>query len=306
MDFVYTSLEKHLEELRDEYAGAVDSIIRVATEAAENGAYTINFENIPGEFDMLADRYLFSEMLLERDEIIGAEVHGSGIALRLDPQYCKQMIVDPDTIPDDHLQSQYAIDLIAGYENLLPVKAIDRVTHYWGDYGGYVKVHGVTDEQFRSIYAEALQAVNMSSEAYHDRRFIYRGEVETYMRSCMLAKILESEDKIVFIPPAPTGVDGQWQYEAGTVTEVDAASKNCVVTFEDGEATIPFRYVLARFRDQEYDGNAFGFEHAEAIFGLHESWDEHFLWEAQREYEQRHTDENEMPDEDESTSMVMT
>jgi hypothetical protein len=305
MGFVYKSLEKHLEGLRDEYVGAVDEIIRDATEESEDGAYTINFDNIPGDFDMPEDRYLFSEMLAERDEVIEAEAHGYGIDLKLNPQYCQRMTVDPESIPESHLHSPYAIDLIATYEKLLPVREQERVTDYWGDYGGYVEVHGITDEQLRLAYAEALQAINMSSEAYHDRKFINHDEVETYMQGCMLARILEPGDEIVYVPPSPTGEVGQWQYEAGRVVETHSDTKCCVVSFEDCVVTIPFRYVLARFRNDAYDGNAFGFEHAEPVFGITENKADHCLWEAKQEYDQQHLDETETSGEDEDQGMTM-
>lgn len=304
MSFIYKSLENHLSELRKMYAETVDNIIRDATEKSEDGYFEINFNDVPDDLDMPENRYLITEMLYERDEVIEAEAHGYGLMITLNPQYCQRMFVDPDAMPESHLQSPFTTDLIATYENLRHVPKNERLTRYWGDYGGYVTKHGVTDEHLRSVYAEALQIMGMSSDAYHDKKFIYRGEVETYMRSCMLGRILCPDDEIVFVPPSPTGPDGQWQYEAGRVIEVNAVAKNCVVSFEDGEATIPFRYVMARFYDNAPD-NAFGFEHAEAIFDLPESWGEHFLWEARREYEEQHLDENETLGEDECSGMVM-
>lgn len=96
MSFVYKSLEHHLDELRKKYAHAVEDIIKAATEASEDGTFTIDFADIPGDFDMREDRYLISEMLCERDEIIEADVHGYGFDLELDTQYCQRNIADTD------------------------------------------------------------------------------------------------------------------------------------------------------------------------------------------------------------------
>jgi len=305
MDFRYKSLEYHLEGLRKSYADTVNSIICEATRISENGIFEVRYNDIPGDFFMSEDRYLIAEMLAERSEIIEAEAHGYGFIIKLDPQHCERMNANADSIPESHLNSPHAINLIASYENLLPVQARNRITHYWGEYGGYVKKHGITDGHLRLVCAEALQAVNMSSEAYHDRKFVYRDEVEAYMRGCMLARILVPEDDVVFVPPAPTGPYGEWQYEAGRVIEMDAVNKTCVVSFGGGEVTIPFRYVLARFRDNGFDGNAFGFEHAEPIFGLTESWAERFMWEAKQEYEKQRLDEEVAPVEDVNQGMTM-
>lgn len=96
MSFVYKSLEHHLDGLREKYADAVDSIIRDATEASENGTCSVDFADVPGDFDMREDRYLILEMLCERDEIMAADVHGYGFDLELNPQYCKRMTADSD------------------------------------------------------------------------------------------------------------------------------------------------------------------------------------------------------------------
>ena len=281
-----------------------------------------------GKADVTSDNgigKLLLKRLQERDEITGIimqqdcfeinylldyrqetlDTSGELASLCSTPHNDQHMIIDPDGIPAAHLQSRCAIDLIASYENLLPIQAQERLTYYFGDLGMHVKKHGVTDEQLRPVYAEALQTISMSSQAYLDRKFAYRGEVESYMRCCMIAKILKPNNEIVFIPPSPTGRNGQWQYEVACVVEVDASNRNCVVSFEDGEVTIPFRYVLARFCDQGFVGSAFGFEQAEPIFGLSESWRQYFLLEAQREYEQQNIDGQEMADEDESPGMVM-
>jgi len=299
MEHTYEALESHLDEQRKMYAAAVDAIIRKATGASEDGTYDISFDEIPGDLDILNDRYLIAEMLCERLEIIEVDTHGYSFSLELELTCCEKL----NAVPDSHLQRYQVVDLIATYEDLFDVPKQERLTEYWGDYGGYVRKHGVTDDQLRPVYAEALQAIQMSIDAYFDRRFVHRGEVETYMRGCMLARILQPDDEVVFIPPTPTGSDGQWQYEAGTVTEVDTSAQNCVVRFEDGEVTIPFRYVLARFRDQDFEGEAFGFEHAEPIFGLQESWAEHFLWEARQEYEKQNPG---MTDTGEDESQGMT
>ena len=94
MSFVYKSLEHHLDGLRKKYADAVDSIVQDTIEASEYGTCSVDFADVPGDFDMREDRYLISEMLCERNEIIAADVHGYGFDLEVNPQYCKRTTAD--------------------------------------------------------------------------------------------------------------------------------------------------------------------------------------------------------------------
>lgn len=94
MSFTYKSLEHHLDGLRKKYADAVDNIIKAAAKASEDGTFTIDFADVPGDFDMREDRYLILEMLCERDEIIQADVHGYGFDLELNPQTYQRRIAD--------------------------------------------------------------------------------------------------------------------------------------------------------------------------------------------------------------------
>lgn len=107
MSFTYKSLEHHLDGLRKKYADAVDNIIKAAAEASEDVTFTIDFADVPGDFDMREDRYLILEMLCEHDEIIQADVHGYGFDLELNPQYCQCRSADtgePESPDEDEDQ----------------------------------------------------------------------------------------------------------------------------------------------------------------------------------------------------------
>ena len=178
------------------------------------------------------------------------------------------------------------IDLIASYEDTFAVPYEERLTRYWGDYGGHVRKDGVTDEQLREVYAKALGAMELSSGDFQGWLYGGRGEVVMHMRNCLLAKTLCEGDEILFIPPCPTGQEGQFQYEIGQITEINAANKNCVVADEDGEMTVPLRYVLARF-DDELPGNAFAYEYAQPLYYLPEPWPGDLMCQAREAYEQQ-------------------
>ena len=176
------------------------------------------------------------------------------------------------------------IDLIASYEDTFAVPYAERLTRYWGDYGGHVRKDGVTDEQLRDVYVKALGVLGIGSDTYQGWIYGGRGDVVLHLRSSLLAKSLSPGDEILFIPLCPTGPEGQFQYEAGSVTEINAAVKNCVVSVEDGEMSVPLRYVLARFDDAML-GNAFGYEHAQPLYYLPEAWAGDLLCEAKEVYE---------------------
>ena len=191
-------------------------------------------------------------------------------------------------IPDNHIRSYQAVNLVATYEELMTVKK--HLTCYFGDYGEHYRKADVTDEQFRAAYEEALRTINMSSQEFVDKNFVYRGDIQTCMRECKLAETLKSGDEIVYVPSSPTGANGLWQYEAGQVTEVDVENKTCVVSSENGENTVPFRYILAQFRGQDFEGNAFGFGHAEQVLGMHVNRAHDFLCESKMNYDEQHKD----------------
>ena len=70
---VYKSLEHHLDCQRKEFVAVVDKIVRDAVETSEDGTFDITFEDIPCDLNMLEDKYLITEMLAERSEVIEAE-----------------------------------------------------------------------------------------------------------------------------------------------------------------------------------------------------------------------------------------
>ena len=58
----------------------------------------------------------------------------------------------------DVLCSFKTASLIATYEELLQVPEAERITHYFGDYGGHFFNDGVADSQIDAAYEKALAA----------------------------------------------------------------------------------------------------------------------------------------------------
>jgi len=89
--------------------------------------------------------------------------------------------------------SPMTADLIATYEELLRVPESECTTRYFGDYGIHVFKDGITEEQKQAAYDKALAAIEMDSESFQrTSKFIYRGEIISRMRDCLLADELQN------------------------------------------------------------------------------------------------------------------
>jgi len=177
------------------------------------------------------------------------------------------------------------IHLIATYEEIFNIPSGQCITHYFGDYGGHFLNRGVTEDQMREAYDKALAVMEMDSAAYQSNEsFIYRGEVRSHMRSCLLAKELKPDEQILFVTPEPTCGPDDFYYKGGTIAAIDTENKTCTVRcYPPEDLEVPFRYVLARHNPDVAEKH-FGLKHAEPLFGMDDSTADHFLQEARERW----------------------
>lgn len=85
------------------------------------------------------------------------------------------------------MTSRRTIELIATYEELHHIPEAERVTFYYGDYGGHFLKHGVSDASVLAACGNALAAIGMSSKEFlQSDDFTYRNGIIARMQSCML------------------------------------------------------------------------------------------------------------------------
>lgn len=65
------------------------------------------------------------------------------------------------------------VDLVATYEDLFNISHDQKVTHYFGDYGGHYFNYGISQEQKNAAYEKALAAIETNSTDYQ-RGAVYR------------------------------------------------------------------------------------------------------------------------------------
>lgn len=143
------------------------------------------------------------------------------------------------------------IGLIATYEELMRVPEDQKVTYYFGDYGGQFFKYGVTDEQVAHAYEKALSAIGMTEDEFTSQHsdFVYRGDIIRKMWDCQLAKDLITGEKVWLIPNRPDDA-GSVQLQTGTVESIDTDRKICNIN--TGTSTmegIPLHYVLGRWNE---------------------------------------------------------
>lgn len=86
------------------------------------------------------------------------------------------------------MTSHRTAELIATYEELHHVPEAERVTFYYGDYGGHFLKHGVSDASVLAACGKALAAIEMSSREFlQSDDFTYRNGIIARIQSCMLS-----------------------------------------------------------------------------------------------------------------------
>jgi len=305
----YRSLELHLKEIADKYAAAVDFIVRQGAEQSEDGSFDVLYEDVPGDFDFSEDKWTLMNMLCERPEVKEAEACGFYFAMTLRPEYCNKITADPESILAKHLFTTRTANLIAAYERALDVPENERLTHISAGYETGFASADVTADEVRTRYAKALSVIDMDSTDYQLGEYLLdaRGEVESYMRSCLLADNLTVGEKVMFINNEAIGGRGDYGCRAGVVKSVNSEDMSCEIGWSLTDFHLPLRYVLGRF-NAEITEKHFGNDKIEPLYGADDEMAAHLLWEVQYEEEsQMHqaAETTESPDEDESSGMVL-
>ena len=183
------------------------------------------------------------------------------------------------------LHSFKTASLIANYEELLQVSEAERITHYFGDYGGHFFNDGVADFQIDAAYEKALKVMGMDSDTFQgDSAYLYRGEIIGRMRDRLLSETLETGTQVLFVATEPYGGPGDFCLRGGVIQGIDHDRLTCSVrgsffTMED----VPLHYVLGRY-DRSAPGTHYGYPYVEPLFGEHLALADHYLREVEDQY----------------------
>ena len=183
------------------------------------------------------------------------------------------------------LHSFKTASLIATYEELLQVSEAERITHYFGDYGGHFFNDGVADSQIDAAYEKALKVMGMDSDTFQgDSAYLYRGEIIGRMRDRLLSETLETGTQVLFVATEPYGGPGDFCLRGGVIQVIDHDRLTCSVrgsffTMED----VPLHYVLGRY-DRNAPRTHYGYQYVEPLFGEHPALADHYLREVAAQY----------------------
>ena len=183
------------------------------------------------------------------------------------------------------LHSFKTASLIATYEELLQVPEAERITHYFGDYGGHFFNDGVADSQIDAAYEKALAVMGMDSDTFQgDSAYLYRGEIIGRMRDRLLSETLETGTQVLFVATEPYGGPGDFCLRGGVIQGIDHDRLTCSVrgsffTMED----VPLHYVLGRY-DRNAPRTHYGYQYVEPLFGEHPALADHYLREVEAQY----------------------
>lgn len=183
------------------------------------------------------------------------------------------------------LHSFKTASLIATYEELLQVSEAERITHYFGDYGGHFFNDGVADSQIDAAYEKALKVMGMDSDTFQgDSAYLYRGEIIGRMRDRLLSETLETGTQVLFVATEPYGGPGDFCLRGGVIQGIDHDRLTCSVrgsffTMED----VPLHYVLGRY-DRNAPRTHYGYQYVEPLFGEHPALADHYLREVAAQY----------------------
>ena len=185
----------------------------------------------------------------------------------------------------DVLCSFKTASLIATYEELLQVSEAERITHYFGDYGGHFFNDGVADSQIDAAYEKALEVMGMDSDTFQgNSAYLYRGEIIGRMRDRLLSETLETGTQVLFVATEPYGGPGDFCLRGGVIQGIDHDRLTCSVrgsffTMED----VPLHYVLGRY-DRNAPRTHYGYQYVEPLFGEHPALADHYLREVEAQY----------------------
>ena len=191
--------------------------------------------------------------------------------------------------PEPCQYSGRTVNLIATYEELFQVPEAQRLACYFDAYGSHFFKAGVTEEKLRPVYEKALAVMEMTDAAYQEESnpYLYRGEVVSRMRDCLLAKELKAGEKVLFVNTEPYGGPGDFSFRGGIIQGIDPQEKTCTVQGQFfAMADVPLHYVLGRFNPDSKETH-YGKEQVEVLFGCHEALANQYLLEAEEAWEAR-------------------
>lgn len=203
-------------------------------------------------------------------------------------------------VPEESSEKIYSADLIATYEELLAVPYEGKVTDYFGDYGLHHFRHGVTAKQIEPVYEKALAAMEMTEEEFRQADYLYRGDIISRMRDCLLAKELRIGEEVLFVATDPYGGKDDFALRGGVVLEIDATQKTCKIQGDFfAMENVPLHYVLGR-HDMSA-GKHYGFENVQPLFGEHPALAQHYLKEVEDIWNEKWKDGQEQEEESNPT-----
>ena len=183
------------------------------------------------------------------------------------------------------LHSFKTASLIATYEELLQVPEAERITHYFGDYGGHFFNDGVADPQIDAVYEKALAVMGMDGDTFQSEYAPTRDLVFiSRMRDRLLSDTLETGIQVLFVATEPYGGPGDFCLRGGVIQGIDHDRLTCSVrgsffTMED----VPLHYVLGRY-DRNAPRTHYGYQYVEPLFGEHPALADHYLREVEAQY----------------------
>lgn len=186
-------------------------------------------------------------------------------------------------------ERRYSADLVATYEDLMEYPSELRITAYYGDLSLHHFKYGVTENEIRSAYDKALDAMEMTEEEFNAQsdRFRYRGEIIGRMRDCLLADELRTGEEVLFVAPEPYAGADDFDLRGGIVMAVDKEQKTCTMRGEFFTMeNVPLHYVLGR-HDMHAEGKHYGFENVQPLYGDHPALAQHYLKEVQEAHNAR-------------------
>lgn len=194
-----------------------------------------------------------------------------------------------DQLASQSIDARYDAHLVAIYEELTSVPSNKRITYYFGDYGLDCFNYGVTEDQVRSIYDKALEAMGMTENEYQEHRRDYnlRADMITRMRDGLLASELKTGEEVLFVATEPYGGSDDFQLRGGVILAIDPEQRTCQVrgdffTMND----VPLHYVLGR-HDLEVKGKHYGWSEVSPLFGEHPELAHKYLQEVEAAYHER-------------------
>lgn len=203
------------------------------------------------------------------------------------------IVAEKDETPILDVDSK-TVNLIATYECLTKIPYEERLTVYFGDMGDHYIKTGISYEKVDEAFKKALDVMEMSKDEYMENHseFIYRKEVEYYMRGKMLAGLLKTGQEVVYIPTEPDE-SCDFNLSQGKLISLNNENGTCEISDNKTVKTIPLRYVFGVINERIRESH-FGFKNCEVLLGATDNDVYTLLAEAETNYEINHSESTDM------------